>query len=91
MGLAFLFGAARIVLVGYDMREVDGRRHFFGSHPRPLRDGGSFEKWLAGLTTQRRPCRRVSGLRMPRREARSRRSRRWICVRSVDASIREAQ
>jgi hypothetical protein len=33
VNLAILFGAARIVLVGFDMREVNGKRHFFGDHP----------------------------------------------------------
>lgn len=36
----------RIVLVGFDMRMVDGRRHFFGEHPPCLRqtqDG--YQKW----------------------------------------------
>lgn len=26
-----------ILLIGFDMRMVDGRRHFFGEHPAPLR------------------------------------------------------
>lgn len=33
---ALLAGAARLVLVGFDMQAVDGQRHFFGDHPRPL-------------------------------------------------------
>jgi hypothetical protein len=36
LNLAILLGAARIVLVGFDMRIVDGRRHFHGDHPHPL-------------------------------------------------------
>ena len=32
LNLAILFGAARIVLVGFDMQG----RHFFGAHPHPL-------------------------------------------------------
>lgn len=36
VNLALLFGAFRIVLVGFDMRIVDGKRHFFGDHPKPL-------------------------------------------------------
>lgn len=32
IGLAILFGAARIVLVGFNL----GGPHFFGAHPRPL-------------------------------------------------------
>lgn len=36
INLALLWGARRLVLVGFDMR-VDGpRRHFFGSHPPPM-------------------------------------------------------
>lgn len=33
INLAILFGAVRIVLVGFDMR---GHEHFFGKHPKPL-------------------------------------------------------
>lgn len=42
IGLAILFGARRIVLVGFDMR-VGDRRHFFGSHPPPLRNSLDYE------------------------------------------------
>ena len=31
--LAFLLGAARIVLLGFDMRMIDGRHHWHGGHP----------------------------------------------------------
>lgn len=44
--LAILFGASQIVLVGFDMREVDKKRHFFGNHKAPLRDGHSFGPWI---------------------------------------------
>jgi hypothetical protein len=36
VNLALLFGATRIVLVGFDMRHVGGKAHFFGDHPAPL-------------------------------------------------------
>jgi len=36
INLALLMGARRLVLVGFDMRVVDSKRHFFGDHPRPL-------------------------------------------------------
>lgn len=32
-----LWGAKRLVLVGFDMGPVKGRNHFFGDHPKPLR------------------------------------------------------
>jgi hypothetical protein len=37
LNLALLFGAKRIALVGFDMRAVDGRAHFFGAHGGGLR------------------------------------------------------
>lgn len=33
VNLAFLFGATRIVLLGFDMQRTDGKVHFFGIHP----------------------------------------------------------
>lgn len=34
LNLALLKGCKRIVLVGFDMRHVEGRAHFFGDHPK---------------------------------------------------------
>lgn len=36
INLALLFGARKIVLVGFDMRHVNGKAHFFGNHPKEL-------------------------------------------------------
>lgn len=36
INLALLFGCTQIVLVGYDLRYVDGKAHFFGNHPPGL-------------------------------------------------------
>lgn len=33
VNLVMHFGARLIILVGFDMRLVDGKQHFFGSHP----------------------------------------------------------
>lgn len=33
INLAVLLGAARVLLLGYDMRHVGGKHHFFGGHP----------------------------------------------------------
>jgi hypothetical protein len=39
INLAYHLGAARVVLVGYDMRpDAKGRHHWFGSHPYPTLD-----------------------------------------------------
>lgn len=45
VNLAILFGADPIVLVGFDMRHVDGKSHFFGNHKAPLRDHAQFGVW----------------------------------------------
>lgn len=36
INLAYLFGASRIILVGYDMQRTGGAAHFFGEHPSTL-------------------------------------------------------
>lgn len=40
--LAILAGAARVVLVGFDMRAHGRRLHFFGDHPKPLHNALPF-------------------------------------------------
>lgn len=47
VNLAVLFGARRILLVGFDMREVDGRAHYFGQHQAPLTTRQLFGEWVA--------------------------------------------
>lgn len=37
--LARLFGARRIVLVGFDMQRTAGLKHWFGDHPKTLSNG----------------------------------------------------
>lgn len=39
LNLALHWGASKIILVGYNMQAVKGKRHFFGDHPRPLYNG----------------------------------------------------
>jgi hypothetical protein len=46
LNLALLFGAVDIVLVGFDMRLVGGRSHFFGDHPAVLRRTGSYQNFI---------------------------------------------
>lgn len=36
VNLAFLWGALRLILVGFDMGPLNGKDHFFGSHPKSL-------------------------------------------------------
>jgi hypothetical protein len=48
VNLAILFGAARIVLVGFDMQAA-GKAHFFGDHPKPLRNPGAFKSFISAF------------------------------------------
>jgi hypothetical protein len=47
IGLAYLFGARRFLLVGYDMqRAPDGRGHWFGDHPGKLANNSPYATFL---------------------------------------------
>lgn len=47
VNLAILFGADPIILVGFDMRRVDGRSHFFGEHKSPLSGSAHYGAWCS--------------------------------------------
>lgn len=47
MGLAWQFGARRIVLLGYDMQRTGGRAHWFGDHPKNLSNASGLSGWSA--------------------------------------------
>jgi hypothetical protein len=51
VNLALLFGAIELVLVGFDMRTVNGQMHFFGKHPRPLNNPGCYDTFLQAFRT----------------------------------------
>jgi hypothetical protein len=50
IGLAYIAGASRIVLLGYDMRDVGGESHWHGDHPPLLRRPNSYRRWLPEFT-----------------------------------------
>lgn len=48
INLAVHLGASRILLLGYDMSVAPGGRvHWFGNHPRPLKQNSSYSGFLA--------------------------------------------
>lgn len=47
--IAAHFGATRVLLCGYDMRNVGGKRHWFGPHPRELSQSANFSGWIAAF------------------------------------------
>lgn len=51
INLAILFGATEIALVGFDMHANGGQTHFFGAHPKPLRDDKNYGRFIPALET----------------------------------------
>lgn len=47
IGLAYLLGAARIILLGYDMQRSGRRAHWHPDHPVSLGNPGPFDQWVA--------------------------------------------
>jgi hypothetical protein len=69
--LAALFGARRIVLIGYDMQRTGGRAHFFGQHPKPLSQGApgqwvkhfaTLKDWLTGRGVEVVNCSKATAI-----------------------------
>lgn len=50
MNLACLLGAKKIVLCGFDMKQVKGEEHFFGAHPESLKQRIPFEDFITLIT-----------------------------------------
>lgn len=48
INFAYLMGATRIILLGYDMQ---GGSHFFGRHPKELRQQPDFKRHTAAFRT----------------------------------------
>jgi len=47
INLAYLFGARRILLVGFDMKlGPHGERHYHSDHPKPLVQNQVFDEWI---------------------------------------------
>jgi len=46
INLAILFGCTHIIMVGFDMRIVDQKSHFFGDHPQPIKMGGDYSGFV---------------------------------------------
>ena len=45
--LAVMFGARRIILLGYDCQHTGGKAHWHSDHPKGLGNAGSVDKWPA--------------------------------------------
>ena len=54
VNLAYLLGARRIVLLGFDMRRINNAGHWFGEHPDRIRS--SYGPWLKTFETVAAQC-----------------------------------
>lgn len=46
VNLAILMGAKKVILIGFDMRVNQGKRHFFGDHKPPLYNTASYDIFI---------------------------------------------
>lgn len=51
VAMAHLFGARRIVLLGYDFQRTFGKAHWHGEHPARLSRLGNLERWARQMET----------------------------------------
>jgi len=51
VNLAYLLGATRILLLGYDMQMKGDQRHWFGAHPPPMEVGSNYPAFLQCFAT----------------------------------------
>lgn len=47
LNIAYLRGAKKIILVGYDCTMMNGKRHWFGNHPEGLNRNSNYGPWVA--------------------------------------------
>lgn len=57
INLAALWGVRRIVLLGYDVKATDGRRHFHVDHPEHLGNPLTFGRWAERFNVAARDLR----------------------------------
>lgn len=56
LNFALLRGATKVILVGFDMRVVNGKRHFFGDHPAPLSNSTTYSSFIRHFETAAKHC-----------------------------------
>jgi hypothetical protein len=49
LSLAYVFGAKRVLLLGFDFQRTGGKSHWHGDHPRGLGNGGRYSGWIIAM------------------------------------------
>jgi hypothetical protein len=57
--LAYLSGARRVIMLGYDCQHTGGKAHWHGDHPAKLGNANRPESWIKGFE---RAAKEVSGI-----------------------------
>lgn len=55
LNIAFLMGVANVFLVGYDMRLVGGKAHYFGQHKEGLNRNSPYHQFVKAYETIKEP------------------------------------
>lgn len=50
LNLAVIWGARRIILVGFDMKRINGEQHWFGNHPPSMVKASDYGPWVHAFT-----------------------------------------
>jgi len=59
IGLAHMWGAKRILLLGFDFQRTNGKIHWHGNHPAKLGNGGRFDTWVREMSKLASDAQRV--------------------------------
>jgi len=51
LGLAYRFGATKVILLGYDMKIAGSKRHWFGDHPQPMNRNSPYAAFIKAFNT----------------------------------------
>ncbi|MDP2141286.1 MAG: hypothetical protein Q8L20_10790 [Gammaproteobacteria bacterium] len=54
ISLAIARGATRVILLGYDLKHSQGKRHWHGNHPASLANAGAIHTWPSQFAQLRR-------------------------------------
>jgi len=46
INLAYLWGASKIILIGFDCKPINGKPHWFGKHPEQLNQTQPYAVWI---------------------------------------------
>lgn len=58
INLVYLLGAKKIILIGYDMQQTNGKSHWHGDHPSSLNRHSDYKSWVYKFNSLARDLRK---------------------------------